>query len=317
MTTLSFVPTDYGAEPFLIESRVDVDFRQHIYNSAVRILAYLETTIPGILCDSAIDYGCASGEWMAAYHTVFRTYRGEEKLKGIYGLDKIYQEPDVGINRAEPAMRIYRQGEHTGEILASADYFDFNQLAPASGLNHTDDDFIHADMWSARKQLRNRPKHAFRICTEVVEHLEADRALKLVQELISHSGPILFSAAVPGQPGHDHISPDWPSRWANLFALRGYYPLDIIRPYFWDCTTRLTPEDFDIWYAQNAIVFVHLDSLRWLTPSARNDGKLAFQETIEKYYHARRFTLLDKVHPHLHTLLNKNKFILRNRKNPW
>ncbi|MDT8380578.1 MAG: class I SAM-dependent methyltransferase, partial [Desulfotignum sp.] len=51
------------------------------------------------------------------------------------------------------------------------------------------------------------------LCLEVAEHLHPDSADNLVETLTSLSSRILFSAAVPGQMGQNHINEQWPEYW--------------------------------------------------------------------------------------------------------
>ena len=59
------------------------------------------------------------------------------------------------------------------------------------------------------------------ICTEVAEHIEAKHADHLVDLLSAHMCPIVFTAAPPGQGGHDHVNEQAPEYWIAKFAARG------------------------------------------------------------------------------------------------
>lgn len=88
------------------------------------------------------------------------------------------------------------------------------------------------------------------ICLEVAEHLPESCAEKFVASLCRHSDHIVFSAAIPGQGGQNHINEQWPAYWRSLFAKQGYFMRDAIRPAIWD-----NPE-VDVWYRQNMFVYV-------------------------------------------------------------
>ena len=63
------------------------------------------------------------------------------------------------------------------------------------------------------------------VCTEVAEHLEATHARALVELLArgcKPSGAIFFTAAPPGQGGHDHVNEQPMDYWADRFAERGF-----------------------------------------------------------------------------------------------
>lgn len=83
------------------------------------------------------------------------------------------------------------------------------------------------------------------ICLEVVEHLPESSAENIVNSLIIHSDAILFSAAIPGQGGQNHLNEQYPEYWSNLFKIHDYYFYDLIRPKIWD------NENIDFWYKQN------------------------------------------------------------------
>jgi hypothetical protein len=85
---------------------------------------------------------------------------------------------------------------------------------------------------------------------EVAEHLSHERAESFVAGLSSLSDAVLFSAAVPGQGGVNHINEQWPSYWAPLFQGRGFYCFDVLRTRIWD------RPDVDWWYAQNVMLYV-------------------------------------------------------------
>lgn len=86
------------------------------------------------------------------------------------------------------------------------------------------------------------------ISTEVAEHLpESDT---FIDNLCRASDQILFSAAIPGQEGENHINCHWQSYWAAKFKERGFYPFykDIRTP-VWN------NEDVAPWYRQNMVLY--------------------------------------------------------------
>lgn len=88
------------------------------------------------------------------------------------------------------------------------------------------------------------------ICLEVAEHLAGNNAEALVKFLTDHANIILFSAAVPGQGGKNHINEQWQSYWAEIFSKFAFQPLDLIRPKIWDNS------NISYWYKQNTLVYV-------------------------------------------------------------
>jgi SAM-dependent methyltransferase len=86
------------------------------------------------------------------------------------------------------------------------------------------------------------------ICVEVVEHLPALAAPKIVADLVRVAPVIIFSAAAPGQGGDNHLNEQWPEYWQSLFALHSYRFCDFIRPRIWN------DSEIECWYRQNAFV---------------------------------------------------------------
>jgi SAM-dependent methyltransferase len=93
------------------------------------------------------------------------------------------------------------------------------------------------------------------ICVEVGEHLPESASGTLVDSLTKLAPVILFSAAIPGQGGVDHINLQWPPFWEKLFLERGFDLIDCIRWRVWD------REDVQVWYAQNCLLFVQQEFL--------------------------------------------------------
>jgi SAM-dependent methyltransferase len=67
------------------------------------------------------------------------------------------------------------------------------------------------------------------LCLEVAEHLPRRVARPLVQKLCELAPIVLFSAAIPGQGGTQHINEQWPHYWEQLFRKNGYVMLDPFR----------------------------------------------------------------------------------------
>jgi SAM-dependent methyltransferase len=95
-------------------------------------------------------------------------------------------------------------------------------------------------------------------CLEVAEHLPPDVAPALVAALTERAPVVLFSAAVPGQTGTNHVNEQWPEYWDALFAARQYRALDLLRP-------RLYGDaEVEWWYRQNLVLYASAEGLaRW------------------------------------------------------
>lgn len=85
---------------------------------------------------------------------------------------------------------------------------------------------------------------------EVGEHLPETSAESFVESITRIAPVVLFSAAIPHQPGTAHINGQWPEYWAKLFKKFGYIPVDTVRRRVW------TNPNVAYWYAQNTIIYV-------------------------------------------------------------
>ncbi len=76
------------------------------------------------------------------------------------------------------------------------------------------------------KDLRTEklPEDSFDLCLclEVAEHVPERYSNKLVQVLCSFSHKVVFTAATPGQGGHDHINEQPKDYWISKFMLHGF-----------------------------------------------------------------------------------------------
>lgn len=91
------------------------------------------------------------------------------------------------------------------------------------------------------------------VSLEVAEHLPEEAAAGLVESLAGLGPVVLFSAAVPGQGGTNHLNEQWPSYWARRFAENGFEVVDCLRNRIW------RDERIEWWYRQNLLLFVRRD----------------------------------------------------------
>jgi len=87
------------------------------------------------------------------------------------------------------------------------------------------------------------------ISLEVAEHLPENCANPLVYRLTTAAPAVLFSAAIPGQGGTEHLNEQWQDYWRNIFSSYGFRPVDLIRP------SVRGRSDVEWWYQQNAIFY--------------------------------------------------------------
>jgi SAM-dependent methyltransferase len=86
-------------------------------------------------------------------------------------------------------------------------------------------------------------------CLEVAEHLPESVARQLVDGLVAAAPVVVFSAAVPGQGGTNHVNEQWQYYWHSLFAAAGRATVDCVRPVFYD------DDHVSWWYRQNILVY--------------------------------------------------------------
>jgi SAM-dependent methyltransferase len=83
------------------------------------------------------------------------------------------------------------------------------------------------------------------VSLEVAEHIPELCADTFIDSLVKHGDVILFSAAIPGQGGQNHLNEQWPEYWQKKFEQSGFYFHDVIRPEIWN------NEHIEFWYKQN------------------------------------------------------------------
>src|SRR6266851_9458966 len=93
------------------------------------------------------------------------------------------------------------------------------------------------------------------ISLEVAEHLPESRAASFVEDLTCLAPVVLFSAAIPGQGGRDHVNEQWQTYWTAMFSQYDYTVCDVVRPKIWK-NRRIA-----YWYRQNILLFCNRRSL--------------------------------------------------------
>jgi hypothetical protein len=105
-------------------------------------------------------------------------------------------------------------------------------------------------------RLPDLPRRAdLAVCLETAHYLSGLQGRALVGFLCDRAPVVLFSAAVPGQPGAHHVNPQWPAYWAARFQERGYVALDPIRPRIWH------DERVALHYRQNLLLYARRDQV--------------------------------------------------------
>lgn len=111
---------------------------------------------------------------------------------------------------------------------------------------------------------------------EVGEHLPEASASAFVGSLVAHTDMVLFSAAVVGQGGDQHINEQPLSYWRQKFAEHGFVPVDAVRPHLHDHA------EIEPWYRYNAVLYVRDSVLSELSDALR-DRVVGSEEPIHDY----------------------------------
>lgn len=108
-------------------------------------------------------------------------------------------------------------------------------------------EFVERDL---TKEFDLEKKYDLVISLEVAEHLPESSAAGFVKSLTRHSDVIMFSAALPGQGGQNHINEQWPHYWQMHFEDNGFEMIDFFRFKIWN------NERIEHWYRQNLFLVV-------------------------------------------------------------
>lgn len=108
-------------------------------------------------------------------------------------------------------------------------------------------EFIEKDL---TKPFDLNTKFDLAICLEVAEHLPETSADILIQSIVAHADVVMFSAAIPGQGGQNHINEQWPTYWQEIFQKYDYDMIDYFRPKIWN------DSNIERWYRQNMFLVV-------------------------------------------------------------
>ncbi len=106
--------------------------------------------------------------------------------------------------------------------------------------------FFAADL---RSPIFLNKKFDLAISTEVAEHVDQKHEGIYLDNITRASDQILFTAAVPGQMGVNHINEQWQSYWIKKFKKKGYYCDYSLRDYFWN------DGRINSWRRQNLLYF--------------------------------------------------------------
>jgi hypothetical protein len=109
--------------------------------------------------------------------------------------------------------------------------------------------FANFQPMDLRDQISLQRTFDLAISLEVAEHLPESRGTTFVKDLTHLAPVVLFSAAIPGQGGVEHINEQWQTYWVSIFAEYRYVLCDVIRPKIWR-NRRIAH-----YYRQNTLLF--------------------------------------------------------------
>jgi SAM-dependent methyltransferase len=141
-----------------------------------------------------------------------------------------------------------------------------------------------------QKPFEIERKFDLAICLEVAEHLNESSAESFVASLVKLSNVILFSAAIPGQGGQNHVNEQPIAYWQAKFQKHGFLFYDIVRGYFWN------NDDVDYWYKQNMFILIK---------EGENKLGISSTEKINTYVHPELFSLVLQGRENLQKQYNK------------
>jgi len=135
------------------------------------------------------------------------------------------------------------------------------------------------------------------ISTEVAEHLSPGAAQTFLSSLARHSDVVLFSAAIPFQPGHHHVNEQFPDYWASLFQSLGYVPIDFIRREIWQNNSII------LHFRQNLMLFVKRELVAGDGPFAQLQQQYGPLSIVHPAFYVWRLQQLLEVERNHNTLI--------------
>ena len=122
---------------------------------------------------------------------------------------------------------------------------------PRESLKIPAEAFHPIDFYAAMPEL---PRVDVAICLEVAEHVAEAIGAKMVTALAKCADTIVWSAAIPGQGGSQHINEQYQDYWVALFQTAGFAAFDLLRPSIWG------NPGVSWYYQQNMLVFANAAS---------------------------------------------------------
>ena len=160
-------------------------------------------------------------------------------------------------DKSPTLARVVDVGCGTGNWLSNFEKFGAKKILGIDNyVNDTDlleikeDQYLKHDL---TRPVELNERFDLALCLEVGEHLPENSSEILIHSLTSLADYVVFSAAIPGQGGCNHINEQWQSFWIKLFKQFNFDCYDCFRPKIWN------NEKIPFWFKQNSFLFINND----------------------------------------------------------
>jgi hypothetical protein len=109
-------------------------------------------------------------------------------------------------------------------------------------------EFVRCDL---AREIPAVERFELAVSVEFAEHVPGTRNAEIVRFLTDSADIIVFSAAIPRQPGRGHINTHHASYWREKFGKRGFARYDVIRPQI------LWHESIPSWLKHNLFLYAN------------------------------------------------------------
>jgi SAM-dependent methyltransferase len=154
--------------------------------------------------------------------------------------------------------------------------------------------------------FRINSRYDLALCLEVAEHLTESSSDLFIKCLVECSDVVLFSAAVPGQKGQNHINEQWPEYWERKFKLQNYSFNDVIRPIFWD------EENLSLWYRQNMFIATNKNK-EAIVYDFKKNVKKEIINIVHPQYYSGKVAEIEELEKNMIEYKNKEDHLLKGK----
>lgn len=226
------------------------------------------------------------------------------KNKEIYK-DKFYDDRKGVSDSAEVIVPIILKLVKPKSVVdvgcATGEFLKIFEMKGVKNILGLDGDWIDKNRLCISKELfktidLNNPskinkKFDLVISLETAEHLPKENAKDFVSFLTSLGKIVIFSGAVVGQGGINHLNEQYQKYWADLFKREGYVVVDFLRRKIWD------DERVFFYYAQNILMYI-------------KEEHINNNENIKKEFEQTNPSFISIIHPKLYNpVIEKQKLV--------